>query len=98
MNYLVTVAPVSGHLREDMCRELISLIRRDRGSFGCESKAMIEHIKDTFINCAHFGDVTLELTADQVVSIYKDFKKTFITSIKEATPCMKIDLAHYSKY
>jgi cellobiose-specific phosphotransferase system component IIB len=98
MNYLVTVAPRSGQIREDMNRELVTLIRRDRGSFGHESNVMVEHVKEVFLNCKHFEDVTLILTADQVVMIYKDFKKTVITSIREATPCVNIDLAHYSKF
>lgn len=97
MNYLVTIAPKLGNIREDMIQEILNLIRRDVGSFGHESSLMVARIKEKYLNCRFFDHITLILTSDQVVRIYSTFKKTDITSIKEQGPCETIDLSRFSK-
>jgi hypothetical protein len=97
MNYIVTVAPRMGCIREEMTKELVTLIRKDKGNFGHESNMMVEKLKASFLDCRFFNDVELELTSDQVVQIYSRFTHTEITNIKEKDPRVILDLIPYSK-
>ena len=96
MNYLVTVKPKIGYIREELIRELKTLVNRKTGIFG-RSDEVLNQLDRDYMDCRSFENITLKLTADQAVKIFKDFKAVEVMSIRVADSIINLDLTPYDR-